>query len=306
MLPKAYSQTDGDLAVPLTQGSVLFADASGFIAQDNANFFWNDTLNRLGVGTSSPAAVAHFKGLEAALSSAYSVSVYEDATPIASRTGTGGKAEFRGIYTTAGDVTVAGQFGASKVNQTSGQYGFDMVFSPRRNGSSGFEERLRLTSVGKLGVGISNPDSRLMVVEETIGDDVFNIASLTSVPDYVRSMYRQNRVATTDATLTTLLSLALSASRTYWLRAVVVARRTGGTAGTAEDGAVYILSAAYKMVAGVPTLIGAATMDFQAEDQVGLDVSFVASGGSVLVRVTGAANNNITWHGTLNYGYVST
>jgi hypothetical protein len=38
----------------LTTGSVLFAGASGKINQDNSNFFWDDTNNRLGVGTSSP------------------------------------------------------------------------------------------------------------------------------------------------------------------------------------------------------------------------------------------------------------
>ena len=34
----------------LTQGSVLFAGASGVISQDNSNLFWDDTNNRLGIG----------------------------------------------------------------------------------------------------------------------------------------------------------------------------------------------------------------------------------------------------------------
>ncbi len=38
----------------LTQGSVLFASAGGQIAQNNANFFWDNTNNRLGIGTGSP------------------------------------------------------------------------------------------------------------------------------------------------------------------------------------------------------------------------------------------------------------
>ncbi len=37
----------------LTQGSVVFAGASGAIAQDNSNLFWDDTNNRLGVGVNS-------------------------------------------------------------------------------------------------------------------------------------------------------------------------------------------------------------------------------------------------------------
>jgi len=38
-----------------TTGSVVFAGASGIYTQDNANFFWDDTNNRLGIGTSSPS-----------------------------------------------------------------------------------------------------------------------------------------------------------------------------------------------------------------------------------------------------------
>lgn len=45
----------GTYAATLTTGSVLFANGSNQIAQDNANFFWDDTNNRLGVGTAVPA-----------------------------------------------------------------------------------------------------------------------------------------------------------------------------------------------------------------------------------------------------------
>jgi hypothetical protein len=38
-----------------TPGSVIFADASGNLGQDNPLFFWDDTNHRLGIGTASPA-----------------------------------------------------------------------------------------------------------------------------------------------------------------------------------------------------------------------------------------------------------
>tara|TARA_R110000868_G_scaffold158316_2_gene386305 strand:+ start:2230 stop:5232 length:3003 start_codon:yes stop_codon:yes gene_type:complete len=38
-----------------TAGSVLFAGTSGVLQQDNANFFWDDANNRLGIGTASPS-----------------------------------------------------------------------------------------------------------------------------------------------------------------------------------------------------------------------------------------------------------
>jgi hypothetical protein len=47
--------TIGDLITSATSGSVLFAGASGALSQDNANFFWDDSNNRLGIGTATPA-----------------------------------------------------------------------------------------------------------------------------------------------------------------------------------------------------------------------------------------------------------
>jgi hypothetical protein len=40
----------------LTQGSVVFAGASGVYSQDNSNFFYDATNHRLGIGTTTPAA----------------------------------------------------------------------------------------------------------------------------------------------------------------------------------------------------------------------------------------------------------
>lgn len=46
----------GTGAAAFTAGSVVFAGASGVYTEDNANFFWDDTNNRLGIGTNTPAA----------------------------------------------------------------------------------------------------------------------------------------------------------------------------------------------------------------------------------------------------------
>lgn len=44
-----------------TDGSVLFVDA-GDLQEDNANFFWNNTTNRLGIATTTPFAPIHVYG----------------------------------------------------------------------------------------------------------------------------------------------------------------------------------------------------------------------------------------------------
>jgi hypothetical protein len=46
----------------LTPGSVIFAGAGGALSQDNANFFWDDANNRLGIGTAAPMATLHVAG----------------------------------------------------------------------------------------------------------------------------------------------------------------------------------------------------------------------------------------------------
>ena len=60
-LPVARGGTGTGTA--FTAGSVVFAGASGVYAQDNANLFWDDTNNRLGVGTAAPATALDVVGI---------------------------------------------------------------------------------------------------------------------------------------------------------------------------------------------------------------------------------------------------
>lgn len=45
-----------------TSGSVIFSDGSGVYTQDNANFFWDDTNNFLGLGVAAPTGRLHIVG----------------------------------------------------------------------------------------------------------------------------------------------------------------------------------------------------------------------------------------------------
>ena len=45
----------GDSVGSGTAGSILFVDSSTNLAQDNGNFYWDTTNNRLGLGTNSPS-----------------------------------------------------------------------------------------------------------------------------------------------------------------------------------------------------------------------------------------------------------
>jgi hypothetical protein len=50
----AVSRGGTGTGTAFTAGSVVFAGASGVYSQDNANLFWDDTNNRLGVGIATP------------------------------------------------------------------------------------------------------------------------------------------------------------------------------------------------------------------------------------------------------------
>ena len=56
------SMAIGGTITSATAGSVLFAGTSGVLAQDNANYFWDNTNKRLGIGTASPAYLLDVNG----------------------------------------------------------------------------------------------------------------------------------------------------------------------------------------------------------------------------------------------------
>lgn len=159
---------------------------------------------------------------------------------------------------------------------------------------------------GLLRIGTATaPVARLHVTEPTLGNEVYRYETTSTGSDPADQGYH-NRVATTDATVTTLHTFTIPTNTAYTVTAKVLARRTGGTAGTAQDSASYILVATYKNVGGTATLVGAVARLYEAEDQAAWDCVLTISGATVLVQVTGATNNNVTWHMSGEVRQVST
>jgi hypothetical protein len=107
----------------------------------------------------------------------------------------------------------------------------------------------------------------------------------------------QNTVSTTDGTATTIHSVTCEATTSTGFAGYIVARRTGGVSGTAEDGAFYQVQFMAVNIAGVATIVSSSVTAI-AESQLGWDVSLTASGGNVLLKCTGASGNNIVWNMT--------
>lgn len=102
-------------------------------------------------------------------------------------------------------------------------------------------------------------------------------------------------VTTTDGNATTLATIPVPVDHTHLVTGYVVARRTGGSSGAANDGAAYYLEVAAKNTAGTAAEIAAETLRVIGESQAGWTVASSASGGDILIRVTGAANNTVYW-----------
>lgn len=110
-----------------TAGSIVFAGASGVYSQDNANLFWDDSNNRLGVGTTSPG---------------YAVEVTGDL-----RLGGGGDLRLGSATGTTGSAGDSSIF--SDAN--------DMYFN------TGNVNRMYIANGGNVGIGNTGPTYRLDV-----------------------------------------------------------------------------------------------------------------------------------------------
>lgn len=213
-----------------------------------------------------------------------------------STTGAGAVAESCGLHVAnQGASIVAKAYGVRIANQTGAGAGAGDNWNLASEGSSSYNYLQGLVSIGHTGL----PAARLHVSVPSVGSEVLRLASVTGSGDHPNYFARQFRVTTSNATTATLATIALTAAKTYHVEARVVARRTGGSAGTAEDGASYILHATFHTTGGAAALIGAVTVAHAGESQSGWNATLDASGTNARLRVTGAADNDVVWHATV-------
>jgi hypothetical protein len=129
-------------ATAFTAGSVVFAGASGVYTQDNANFFWDNANDRLGIGTATPGATLDVNG---------EVRIYPASSPAQMRFGVGGAEK--------GKLSV----------DTSSNMAFETAGT----------ERMRITSGGDVGIGTASPGARLDVATAS-GDCIIRVGNGTS------------------------------------------------------------------------------------------------------------------------------
>jgi hypothetical protein len=221
-----------------TQGSIVFAGASGVYTQDNANFFWDDTNNRLGLGTTSPGAMLSLYGASNALRLSYDGSNYNTI----STTSTGeflvsssNTSESQILVGSGGAVDTSIAFDGSAndyfsgVDNTTGSYMIGSGFTVQSGNAF-----LTITSGGLIGINMT-PVARFDVTHSS--------TNTTGATEYSqRNTFSDTGVVTTgtDTTYGDYVSVT----------------RTGATGGTINTIGSYITATADTAGAGTATLYG--------------------------------------------------
>ncbi len=220
-----------------TLGSVIFAGASGILSQDNANYFWDDTNNRLGLGTTSPAAMLSLYGTTNAMRLSYDGSNYNTlsttSTGELSITGTGTDAQILVGDGSAIDTSVAFDGSStdffSGIDTTTGSYMIGSGFIVQA--ASAF---LTVNSTGLIGVNMT-PAARFDVTHAS--------TSTTAGTEYsLRNAFSDTGIVTsgTDTTYGGYTSVT----------------RTGATGGTINTYGQYTLLSTDTAGAGTSTAYG--------------------------------------------------
>ena len=149
-------------------------------------------------------------------------------------------------------------------------------------------------SNARLGIGTNTPDKDLDVTGDAIVRGVFRLEDAAGLAN---REFSSGVVNTTDNAYHAVQTISIPTDSCVLITAHMVGRRTGGSAGSAGDSAVYIRTARVKNVAGVVSIQNLQS-DYTSEEpaQSLWDGTMAVSGTSVNINVRGATNNNVSWH----------
>jgi hypothetical protein len=163
-----------------TAGSVVFAGASGVYTQDNANFFWDNANDRLGIGTATPSAKLTVVGT--------------------AKVGEGAGSNTSKLMVNTLSGTAAGIQFLQDANESW------IIQNPASTnvltfGNSG-TERMRIDASGNVGIGTASPSSKFVVSNGGAAGFEINPIGSASAP----ALYSYNRSTNAYDILTTLAS----------------------------------------------------------------------------------------------------
>lgn len=153
--------------------------------------------------------------------------------------------------------------------------------------------RFHTISSGSTGIGTSTPGGWLHIK----GVDATTLVNqrLEPVTNVIQDTIGAT-VPTTNATVTALQTIAIPTGSGYLIESYITAKKTAGVGvGTIGDVNAYVRTVKVKNVAGVVT-IGTIQTSFTSEDVGGFNATFAVSGTNIVVNVTGALSDDVTWN----------
>jgi hypothetical protein len=118
-------------------------------------------------------------------------------------------------------------------------------------------------------------------------------AGAAANPTWAQPYDASGSVTTTNASVTTVLQIAIPTGSVVMVEARVVGTQTNGTAGT--TGAGYIIRGTYRNQGGTVSLVGSLSPEYSAETTAAYNATIAISGTNVNVTVAGAAGTTINW-----------
>jgi Chaperone of endosialidase len=161
----------------ITQGSVLFAGASGLLSQNNSQFFWDNTNNRLGINTNSPlysldvTGTGRFTsnvGVNSTLSAWNSLFSVIDISTTASFAGSssGSANMFNNAYYNGTNYIYKTSDYAFRYLQGGGIHSWYVAPSGTAGNAITFTQAMTITSSGNIGIGTPSPSGVLSIVRD--------------------------------------------------------------------------------------------------------------------------------------------
>lgn len=157
-----------------TAGSVVFDATGGTLSQNNANFFWDNSNLRLGIGTATPASTLTISGSVSIGTSYAGIAAPTNGLSVLGPVGIGTSTTTRGL-----EVKTVGTFGLASASgnasefivQQSGTSGtvmgdnwnFTAFGAAATSGANAVTEYMRIIVGGNIGIRTTTPGTALVV-----------------------------------------------------------------------------------------------------------------------------------------------